>query len=54
MDDHTRDVRSDETEEPQQGLFQKYPKLGVIIVAGVAYALLIGMCAVVAVLMIRG
>lgn len=54
MDDETRITQEEDLEEPQQGLFQKYPKLGVLIVAGVAYALLIGMCAVVAILMIRG
>ena len=50
----SEDMPRDDNDEATQGLFQKYPKLGVILVAGVAYALLLGMCAVVAVLMIRG
>ena len=44
----------DDSDRNQQGLFQRYPKLGVLIVAGVSYALLIGMCLFVAILMIRG
>ncbi|CAN5198291.1 hypothetical protein BH24CHL1_BH24CHL1_02990 [soil metagenome] len=43
-----------ETEESQQGLFKRFPKLSIIIVALVAYGLLFGMCAVVGVLLIRG
>lgn len=42
------------TEEPEGGLFKRYPKLSIIVIAVVAYGLLLGMCAVVAVLMIRG
>lgn len=44
----------DEQQDMERGLFQRYPKLGVILIAGVAYAILLGMCAVVAVLIIRG
>lgn len=42
-----------ESEEREQGLFKKFPKLSIIIIAVVAYGLLIGMCAVVGVLLIR-
>jgi hypothetical protein len=41
-------------DEPEPGLFQKYPRLGVIIIAMVAYGILIAMCLVVAVLIVRG
>jgi hypothetical protein len=51
MTDRDTSVSSDEKEP---GLFQKYPKLGVIIVALVAYVLLISMCLVVVVLIVRG
>lgn len=43
-----------ESEEREQGLFKRYPKLSIIMVALVAYGLLFGMCAVVGVLLIRG
>jgi hypothetical protein len=40
--------------DPEPGLLEKYPKLGVITVALVAYGILFGMCLLVAVLIIRG
>lgn len=44
----------DSPDQPEPSLFQKYPKLGVIIVALVAYGILMAMCLVVAVLIVRG
>lgn len=48
----------DQPEKPspdeQVGLFQRYPKLGVILVAVVAYGILLAMCVVVAILIYRG
>jgi hypothetical protein len=41
-------------ETGEQSLFKKYPKLGVILVAAVAYAILIGMCLTVLILAVRG
>jgi hypothetical protein len=40
--------------EPEPGLFKRYPKLSIIIIAVVAYGLLLAMCAIVGVLLIRG
>lgn len=50
---------SDEDQQPQApeaepGLFKKYPKLSIIIIAVIAYGLLIAMCAIVGVLILRG
>ena len=43
------------TPEPEPGLFKKYPKLPVILVAVVFYAILLAMCAIVGVvLLLRG
>lgn len=41
-------------EDDQRGIFERYPKLSIILIAVVAYGLLLGMCVFVAVLMIRG
>lgn len=42
------------TPEAEPGLFKRYPKLSIIIIAVIAYGLLIGMCAIVGVLLLRG
>lgn len=44
----------DKERQQDQGLFKKYPKLSILIIALVAYAVLFAMCAIVAVLLIRG
>lgn len=36
------------------GLFKKYPRLSIIIIAAVAYGLMLGMCIIVGILMLRG
>lgn len=46
--------RTPDPEQTEHGLFKKYPKLSIIVIAVVAYGLLLGMCAVVGVLLIRG
>ncbi len=46
--------RAPESENDEQGLFKRFPNLSILIIAFVAYGLLIGMCAVVGVLLIRG
>lgn len=40
--------------DENDGLFKKYPKLPIILIAVVAYGMLLGMCAFVAVLVLRG
>lgn len=47
----TSEHEEDDAAEP--GLFKKYPKLGVILIAAVAYIMLIGMFLVVVVLVLR-
>lgn len=47
--------RQPDTERPSnEGLFKKYPKLSIILIALVAYGLLLGMCIIVGILMLRG
>jgi hypothetical protein len=40
--------------DEQPGLFKRYPKLSILLIAGVFYAILIGMFLFVMVLIIRG
>lgn len=48
------ETRPDHDQESPQGLFKKYPKLGVLLIAGVFYLTLLVMCVIVAVLILRG
>ena len=50
----TDSQQSPDPQETEQGLFKKYPKLQIIIIAFIAYGLLFGMCAIVGVLLLRG
>jgi hypothetical protein len=50
----TDEHRNDEDAEEKHGLFQRYPKLGVLLVAVIAYGILLAMCVIVAILIYRG
>ena len=41
-------------DDENQGLFKKYPKLSIILIGLLSYGLLLGMCAFIGVLMLRG
>ncbi len=44
----------EQAEEPRKGLLSRHPRLAILLIAGVFYAILFGMCAVVVVLVFRG
>lgn len=46
--------RPEDDNASEPGLFQRYPKLGVLLVALIAYGILFAMCIVVAILIYRG
>lgn len=48
------DDRQPDPNDQPQSLFKKFPKLGVLIVAGVFYAILLAMLVVIAVLIFGG